>query len=152
MNNADLTLQTGMLLKATKHKQLMEEIITAEPEKGMQTSIMELKQLQGQILRDVKKLNRHLLKEKLLTKQRKDDFDLISKIVKRGFSIMHECYSSTVDMFMDIEYAHQDCSLNLQKWLDADDANFYHDAYGIYENFNRKTKKLENCFIPRFAK
>jgi len=152
MNNADLTLQTGILLSVTKHAQLMKEIVAAEPEKGMSISIAELKLLQKQILKDVKTLNAHLLEEKFLVEQAKKELDLISQIVKRGFSVMRECYVSTIDMFMDIEYAHRDCPLNLQKWLDADGANFFHDAYGIHKNLNRKTKKLDNCFVPRYAK
>ena len=70
MNDADLTLQTGILLKVTKHKQLMEEIVMAPADKGMSTSIEELKQLQKTILKDVKMLNRHTLKEEFLVKNK----------------------------------------------------------------------------------
>ena len=69
MNDVDLTLQTGILLNATKHKELMEEIIMAPADKGMSVSIEELKQIQKTILKDVKMLNRHILKEEFLARQ-----------------------------------------------------------------------------------
>ncbi len=41
--------------------------------------------------------------------------------------------------------------LKLQEWLDAPDGDFLHDFYGITRHINRKTGKIENCFLPRFA-
>ena len=70
MNNADLTLQTGIFLNAAKHAQLMKEIITAPADKGMWISIEELKRLQKTILKDIKMLNRHILKEEFLKKNK----------------------------------------------------------------------------------
>ena len=70
MNNADSVLQTGIFLNEAKYERLMKEIIIAEPEKGMSISIEELKQLQKIILKDIKTLNRHILKEKFLTERR----------------------------------------------------------------------------------
>ena len=55
-------------------------------------------------------------------------------------------------MIMDIEVANRDCPLKLQELLDADDTNFYHDIIGIGQHLNRQTRKLEDCFLPRFAK
>lgn len=53
---------------------------------------------------------------------------------------------------MDILAAHLDCPMKLDELLAADDGNFGHDVFGIMENINRKTGKLNNCFVPRFAK
>ena len=85
---------------------------------------------------------------------KKEEMDLILKIVDRKYNEMYTygLYKTKLDMIMDIEAAHADCPLDLQKLLDADEANFYHDVMGIFKNINRKTKKLDNCFVPRFAK
>jgi len=52
---------------------------------------------------------------------------------------------------MDIMAAHITCPLKLEKLLAANNFNFIHDVGGIMRKINRKTGKLENCFIPRFA-
>lgn len=83
---------------------------------------------------------------------KKVEMNIVFRIVNRGYPIMKGHYKTRLDMIMDIEAAHEDCPLNLIKLLEADDSNFYHDIIGIYNNLNRQTKKLENCFVPRFAK
>lgn len=85
---------------------------------------------------------------------KRKEMDLILKIVDRGYNemYMYGLYKIRLDMTMDLEAAHADCPLDLQKLLDADEVNFYHDVMGIFKNINRQTKKLENCFVPRFAK
>jgi len=41
--------------------------------------------------------------------------------------------------------------LKLQELLDADDANFAHDVFGIRRHINRSTGKLEDFFSPRYS-
>jgi len=82
----------------------------------------------------------------------KEEMILISKIVKRGFPLMKDHYISILDMTMDIDAANNDIPLKLNDLLIADDLNFYHDIMGIYNNINRNTKKIDNCFLPRYAK
>ena len=82
----------------------------------------------------------------------KKDMLLIRKIVNRGWEMMEDCYRSKLDMIMDIDTANSDIPLNLNDLLIADDQNFYHDITGICNNINRSTKKIDNCFIPRYAK
>ena len=65
---------------------------------------------------------------------------------------MKEHYTDKLDMMLDMEYANRDCPLKLQELLNADEFDFWHDIFGIYKNLNRQTKKLENCFVPRYAK
>ena len=77
---------------------------------------------------------------------------LIWKIVDRGWKTMERNYKTKIEMTMDIYAANKDCPLKLQELLDADDFNFYNDLIGICNNLNRQTKKLENCFVPRYAK
>jgi len=69
MNDVDLTLQTGIALNVAHHAKLLKEIVEAPADKGMSVSIGELKQLQKTILKDVKMLNRHILKEEFLARQ-----------------------------------------------------------------------------------
>ena len=77
--------------------------------------------------------------------------DLIMAIVDRGWETMEGHYKDKLCMMMDVDTADRDCPLKLQELLDADDSNFYHDIIGIHNNLNRQTKKLENCFLPRYA-
>ena len=77
---------------------------------------------------------------------------LIMKIVNRGWETMKKNYKAKIDMIMDIDATHKCCSLKLQELLDTDDFNFYHDLVGIRQHINRNTGKLEDCFLPRFAK
>jgi len=76
--------------------------------------------------------------------------DLVIKIANRASKI----YS--VDRFafiLDITYCIDGgCDLDLNGLLNADDTNFMHDMAGIHIHLNRETKKLDNCFVPRFAK
>ena len=77
---------------------------------------------------------------------------LMIAIVDRGWETMKGHYKDKLDMMVDVAVAHEDCPLKLQELLDADDGNFYHDIVGIHNNLNRETRKLENCFVPRYAK
>jgi hypothetical protein len=55
-------------------------------------------------------------------------------------------------IIMDISYCIDGgCDLNLEGLLNADDFNFSHDICGIHNNLDRENKKLNNCFVPRFA-
>ena len=84
--------------------------------------------------------------------KRKEDFELIAKIVKRGFRNMKNGYIEKSDMFMDLDATHENCALKLKELLEADDTNFYHDLFGIHNHLNRDTKMLNKYFLPRFAK
>lgn len=57
-----------------------------------------------------------------------------------------------IDCQMDLEAAHMDTPLDLQRLASADDSNFAHDVGGIARHMNRETGKLEGCFLPRFAR
>jgi hypothetical protein len=58
---------------------------------------------------------------------------------------------SVIDIEMDIQAAHADTPLKLEALATADDFNFSHDVMGIYRHLNRRTGKLEDCFLPRHA-
>lgn len=80
--------------------------------------------------------------------------DELFKIIERG-EAMAKQYGirfSRQTALMDIHFADKQYPLDLAALLAADDFNFCHDFFGIAANMNRKTAKLENCFVPRFAR
>ena len=86
-----------------------------------------------------------------MTKLTKDDYTVLAKIAARAekLSIVQH---SRMTLLMDLEYTNEETPLDFNRLLNADDFNFAHDIIGIQSHFNRVTKKMENCFLPRFAK
>ena len=80
----------------------------------------------------------------------KDEMLTISEIAKRADEKGLLMFDRT-SLIMDIQAAHEQFKLKLDKLLEADDYNFSHDIVGIQQNINRKTKEIENCFLPRYA-
>ena len=80
----------------------------------------------------------------------KNDFMTIVKICERAES-MGINWGNRLTGLLDIENAHKEFNLRLDEFLTADDANFAHDFIGIQNNINRKTFRMENCFVPRFS-
>lgn len=80
---------------------------------------------------------------------KREEILLISAIAKRAKSMGHPDDLLSIDM--DISFAHKEHPLRLTDLLSADDLNFSHDVFGIRKHFNRKTLKMEDCFVPRFT-
>lgn len=57
-----------------------------------------------------------------------------------------------MSLMMDVEAVHAEIGLKLDELLNADDTNFTHDIVGIQNNLDRESKKLQNFFLPRYAK
>lgn len=74
----------------------------------------------------------------------------INKIAERVINLYPQI--KFLNIQMDITAAHLKCPLMLDELLAADESNFMHDIAGIVNNINRNTGKLENCFLPRYAK
>ena len=82
----------------------------------------------------------------------KEEFNLIQAIVLRANAAGHHI-GTIMDGHMDVSAVHMnDIPLRLTAFLEADNFNFAHDYCGIQKHLNRETGKLENCFVPRFAK
>lgn len=83
----------------------------------------------------------------------KPDTRVIQNIVKRALPnlLQHGVAVTSYDLEMDVTAAHITCPLDLQKLLDADDLNFFHDICGIRAHLDRTTGELTDCFLPRFA-
>lgn len=84
-----------------------------------------------------------------------EDAERIAKIVARAASYLNiesQLYSSRLDLSMDITACHANgCLLELESLLDADKFNFLHDVTGISRHIDRRTGKLRNFFLPRYA-
>jgi hypothetical protein len=89
-------------------------------------------------------------------KTSKEDHDIIVTIAERYIYLLKTAdipIPKKLDLIMDIEAVHNNgCPLNLDDLLNASDDDFAHDLIGIQVNLNRKTGKLENCFVPRYNK
>ena len=81
----------------------------------------------------------------------KDEKLLVMDIAKRADE-MDLLLFDRMSLIMDIENVHAEIGLRLTDLLNADDLNFAHDIVGIQQNFDRKTKELQNLFLPRYAK
>ena len=82
------------------------------------------------------------------------EIDAIKKIATRAVEIYRKggLDVKPVDVMMDIQCVHQNsCPLRLVQLSEADDFNLMHDIVGIHNHLDRKTKKLEGCFLPRYA-
>lgn len=82
----------------------------------------------------------------------KEDCEIIGKILDRAQEMGHLSQRNRINSDMDITACHLNGTpLRLADWLAANDFNFVHDLYGIDHHMNRRTGKLEGCFVPRFA-
>jgi hypothetical protein len=86
----------------------------------------------------------------------REDTELISKIADRYITMCNGTSfrpPKKFNLLMDIEATNNNgCPLKLAELLKADDFDFAHDINGIINNINRQTGKLDNCFLPRYAK
>ena len=87
-------------------------------------------------------------------KELMSDDVLISQIAKRYNSVLAQHGINAVDhlsMVMDIEGVHKVMPLNLHALLAADVGDFAHDVGGIFQHFDRASRTVADCFVPRFA-
>ena len=55
-----------------------------------------------------------------------------------------------MDLHMGLTACHANgCPMDWEKLKNADDFTLAHDVAGISRHINRRTGKLENCFLPR---
>jgi hypothetical protein len=82
----------------------------------------------------------------------KREHDLIAAIARRAMTLKVEGYTQQA-CIMDLTACHcNGMPLDLQAIMDARELDFSHDVFGIARHINRRTGKLENCFVPRMAK
>lgn len=83
----------------------------------------------------------------------REEIDQLARVAERGMKILNDggAVVSRLDMMMDLEFCHNDIPLDFEKLEGFDNGDFGHDITGIYRHFNRRTRKLEDCFVPRCA-
>lgn len=89
----------------------------------------------------------------------KTDMATISKIVERAQAAglvrgprKPGHWYGALTARMDLCAAHNDCGMDFDRLLAADDFNFLHDIAGIARHMDRETGRLGDCFLPRFAR
>lgn len=85
---------------------------------------------------------------------KRERFEIISGIADRALNRVpfeERSKRDKLSLVMDIDFADKDCPLRLRELAQAPDFDFAHDVFGIERHLNRTTKKLQNCFVPRFA-
>ena len=83
----------------------------------------------------------------------KEDLAHVEKIMNRAESlrIFTRGYTRST-LLMDLMACNANgCRMDFERLAEADNFNLLHDLIGIAEHINRKTGKLEGCFLPRFA-
>lgn len=83
-------------------------------------------------------------------KTSKEDMVYIKKIVDR--SMKEFGIRDGLSLMMDLESIHAETPLRLKEFSECEGFDFQHDIFGIYECFDRESKTLKKCFLPRFAK
>lgn len=79
-----------------------------------------------------------------------EDRAIVLKIVHRAWPQVRDLYKSKLDLEMDIVAVHcNHMKLNLLRFAEASQMDFFHDIYGIKDHLNRQTGKLEDHFLPR---
>jgi hypothetical protein len=82
----------------------------------------------------------------------RQDYENLSKILDRASEISPIWKEGRIGLMMDIEFTNDIIPLDFEKFANADEGNFIHDVAGIYQYFNRATKRMDGLFVPRFAK
>lgn len=78
-----------------------------------------------------------------------EELKLIGKITDRAIATWPQIIDE-ISLLMDLDAVHSNGTpIDLQKLLNADDFNLAHDIFGIMNNIDRRTGKLQNCFLPR---
>lgn len=80
-----------------------------------------------------------------------EDRELIWAIARK---IREEMPSiNTITVMMDLTACHaKGCALDLERMLDAEVSELWHDIHGINRHLDRETGHLMGCFLPRFQK
>lgn len=90
-----------------------------------------------------------------MSKMTEEEQQAFVRVVDRAERLLMEqdVEFDRIDIVMDLLNVHEKCvPLDFERMADAPKGDFGHDIAGIWDNYNRETGKLENCFLPRCAK
>lgn len=82
------------------------------------------------------------------------DAKLIDKIVDRYIDLQPTSQvGCRMERAMDLTACHLNgCPLDLEGLLAAKDMDLIHDVWGLFVHIDRTNGKLQDCFVPRYAK
>lgn len=83
-----------------------------------------------------------------------EDVDTMAAVTDRAMKLFERSDNPPeyLDVIMDLTACHLNgMPLDLAKLLAADDLTFAHDVGGIRAHINRRTGKINDCFVPRTA-
>lgn len=81
--------------------------------------------------------------------------EIVAKIADRAGSKIVKASGGRISFMMDLlaaDGANGNPPIDFERLLAADEFNFLHDVCGIARHLDRETGKLQNFFIPRFAR
>lgn len=77
-------------------------------------------------------------------------FDVLERAQDMGFApALEDPMSFAMDISAAASKVNGNDGFSISALKDADDGTFIHDIVGIHNHINRRTGKLENCFLPR---
>lgn len=80
----------------------------------------------------------------------KEKLETMFSIEKRA-EVKRLLYFDRLALVKDLQIVNKKLDLKLDELLNSDDNDFIHDILGIQKNVDRKTKKFNNEFLPRFS-
>ena len=80
----------------------------------------------------------------------KERIETIIEIAKRAEDLDLLMFER-ISLLMDLEIADKEFNLRLNDLLNTDDFNFAHDIVGIQRHIDRRERKMDTSFLPRFA-
>lgn len=76
--------------------------------------------------------------------------ELINDIMMRAAKLNETFNTKRISLLLDLQATHINYGLDLEALFHANDFNFMHDVSGIWNHFDRVTKRLDSAFTPRF--
>ena len=85
---------------------------------------------------------------------KRETIETMSDICNRALVLLaaQGIAETKLNLMMDLEYIDCIIDLDFDRLLAFDDGDFGHDIAGIYQNWDRATKEMENGFVPRCSK
>ena len=82
-----------------------------------------------------------------------DDVFLIGRIAKRAALLAMDCGNEIEAWQFELclTESHELCPLKLSELFEANDGNFAHDVFGLWQHLDRETGQIKDCFLPRYT-
>ena len=82
----------------------------------------------------------------------REDLDRLLLVADRAMRELNDYPDDQRTLIRDLNACHSNgCPLDFKGLLEATMQDFSHDIYSIRQHINRRTGKLEGCFMPSYA-